>query len=202
VEAGAFREDLYYRIACFCIRVPALRERLEDIPLVAESLLGRMGSKEGRVYRLSEDAIDLLLSYHYPGNIRELRNILQVATAHLGQVHRGVITRDVIARGLHMRGRFADGPGSNDPREWEGPPMAPADAERGGGPAPSPASRARDRQNESGAPLSLQQREARYIMQLLRDNGGDRRRVAALLGISERTLYRKLARARAMELEG
>jgi two-component system, NtrC family, response regulator AtoC len=193
VEAGAFREDLYYRIACFCIRIPALRERLEDIPLLAESLLGRMGSKEGRVYRLSEDAVDLLLGYHYPGNIRELRNILQVAAAHLGQVHRGVISRDVIARGLQMRTHFSDGL-TVGPRQPPSSQPGPADSITGTGPvqakgtiAPPPASL---------PPPSLQRQQAEYILRLLQEHRGDRRRVAALLGISERTLYRKLARAR------
>jgi|APFre7841882724_1041349.scaffolds.fasta_scaffold11703_3 transcriptional regulator with PAS, ATPase and Fis domain len=192
VESGTFREDLYYRIACFCIRIPALRERLDDIPLLAKSLLERMGGKEGRLYRISEDAIELLLGYHYPGNIRELRNILQVAVAHLGREQRETITRAVIAQGLQMRASFAEGLASEAlspavariappaPRLNVGP--LPGSVTTGVSPAPPPP--------------SLHQQEADYIHRLLRDCGGDRHRVATLLGISERTLYRKLARSR------
>ena len=194
VEEGAFREDLYYRIACFCIRIPALRERLEDIPLVAASILQRTGSKDKRVYQLHDDAIELLQSYHYPGNIRELRNILQVAVAHLGPEKRGVITREVIAQGLQMRARFAQGVAlMSRPSEPETPALAPSGAPgplEGYAPVASPP--------PPSGPPSLKRQEADYINRLLQDHGGDRRRVAALLGISERTLYRKLARGRDM----
>jgi transcriptional regulator with PAS, ATPase and Fis domain len=193
VAAGAFREDLYYRIACFCIRIPTLRERLEDIPLLAESLLRRIGDKEKRVYRLSEDAVELLLGYHYPGNIRELRNILQVAVAHLGREHRGTITRDLIAQGLHMRASFAAGLGS-EPRSAA--PRWPAPFEPSGHDGRPPGGGTTDGAPTSRRAASLRQQEADYIQGLLREHGGDRRRVAALLGISERTLYRKLAHAR------
>jgi DNA-binding NtrC family response regulator len=192
VEEGSFREDLYYRIACFCIRIPALRERLDDIPLLATSLLQRTGAKDKRIYRLQDEAIELLQSYHYPGNIRELRNILQVAVAHLGPDKRGVITGEMIAQGLQMRARFAQGVGlMSRPPGPKTRTLAPIGdtGPREGYPAvasPPP----------PGGPPSLQRQEADYINRLLQDHEGDRRRVAALLGISERTLYRKLARAR------
>jgi transcriptional regulator with PAS, ATPase and Fis domain len=193
VELGAFREDLYYRIACFCIRIPALRERLEDIPLLAESLLKRIGQNDKRAYRLSEDAIETLFGYHYPGNIRELRNILQVAVAHVGHGQRGLITRDVIVHGLQMRTRFAESLGMA-PRGSQLPPAPPPDS--------IPVSSLLQETRPPGPPRaaspppSLQRQQADYIQRLLRDHGGDRRRVATLLGISERTLYRKLARAK------
>ena len=189
VEAGEFREDLYYRIACFCIRIPALRERLDDIPLLAESLLRRMGHKEKRTFRLSEDAVDRLLRYHYPGNIRELRNILQVAVAHLGRAHRGIITGEVIAQGLRMRDSFTGG-GAIGTRGSVGTGVWSA--------SPAPTAAVPDARDATTAvaPPSLQALEAEYIAGLLSEHGGDRRKVADLLGISERTLYRKLARGR------
>jgi transcriptional regulator with PAS, ATPase and Fis domain len=193
VQAKEFREDLYYRIACFCIRIPALRERLEDIPLLAESLLKRIGQNDKRAYRLSEDAIETLFGYHYPGNIRELRNILQVAVAQIGHGQRGLITRDVIVHGLQMRTRFSESLGM-DPRGSQLPPAPPPDSiqvssllQETRPPGPPRA---------ASPPPSLQRQQADYIQRLLRDHGGDRRRVATLLGISERTLYRKLARAK------
>ena len=77
VEAGTFRQDLFYRLNIFPIFLPALRERPEDIGLLAESLLTRVAA--GRPMRLSSDAMRWLQGYAFPGNIRELRNILERA---------------------------------------------------------------------------------------------------------------------------
>lgn len=77
VQAGAFRMDLYYRISTFPILVPSLREWLEDIPILIASLLKRL--EEGRSYKVSDSALRILMSYPFPGNIRELKNILERA---------------------------------------------------------------------------------------------------------------------------
>jgi two-component system response regulator PilR (NtrC family) len=80
VKAGRFREDLYYRINVIEMRVPALRERLDDVPQLVDVLLDRL-SKQIGVQRpeVSDEAMDKLLSYAYPGNVRELENILERA---------------------------------------------------------------------------------------------------------------------------
>nr|VFK67740.1 MAG: regulatory protein, Fis family [Candidatus Kentron sp. UNK]VFK73096.1 MAG: regulatory protein, Fis family [Candidatus Kentron sp. UNK] len=78
VKAGAFRQDLYYRISTFPIRLPALRERPEDLPLLIETLLKEIDG--ARKLSLHPSTIDLLADYHFPGNIRELRNILERAS--------------------------------------------------------------------------------------------------------------------------
>ena len=80
VKAGKFREDLYYRINVIELHVPSLRERLDDVPLLVDVLLDRV-AKEIGVPRpeISDEAIDKLLSYSYPGNVRELENILERA---------------------------------------------------------------------------------------------------------------------------
>jgi DNA-binding NtrC family response regulator len=78
VRDEQFRADLYYRLAAFPIRLPALRERRADIPLLAESLLSRLGGDHP--HRLAPDAIECLTRYDYPGNVRELRNILERAS--------------------------------------------------------------------------------------------------------------------------
>jgi two-component system response regulator PilR (NtrC family) len=80
VKAGKFREDLYYRINVIELRVPALRERLDDVPLLVDVLLERVSRQIG-VPRpeISDDALEKLLSYSYPGNVRELENILERA---------------------------------------------------------------------------------------------------------------------------
>jgi two-component system response regulator PilR (NtrC family) len=79
VEAGAFRQDLYYRLNVIELRMPALRERREDIPLLVEAILSRM-YPENRP-RLTSEAMRALCHYGYPGNVRELENILERATA-------------------------------------------------------------------------------------------------------------------------
>lgn len=75
VVAGNFREDLYYRIAVFPIHLPPLRERIEDIPLLVEHILRRLGHKRG----IEDDALSKLMSYDWPGNVRELENVLERA---------------------------------------------------------------------------------------------------------------------------
>ena len=78
VNAGRFREDLYYRIAVVQIKLPPLRQRLEDLPILAEMLLARMGIPEERVREImSSDFVRTLRSAAWPGNIRELRNYLE-----------------------------------------------------------------------------------------------------------------------------
>ncbi|MDR2535864.1 MAG: sigma-54 dependent transcriptional regulator [Treponema sp.] len=78
VREGSFREDLYYRLNVFRIELPPLRERLEDIPFLVDHLLNKLASRMGRaVPVLDPQAADKLRSYSYPGNIRELENMLE-----------------------------------------------------------------------------------------------------------------------------
>ena len=77
VDAGTFRQDLYYRISAFPIHLPPLRERTEDIPLLVQSLLRRLGGSTP--LRLDDDASAALRRYAFPGNVRELRNVLERA---------------------------------------------------------------------------------------------------------------------------
>ncbi|MBX3652204.1 MAG: sigma-54-dependent Fis family transcriptional regulator [Burkholderiales bacterium] len=80
VKSGAFRQDLYYRLNVIELRMPALRELREDIPRLAAAILGRHAA-DGRVPRLSAQAVAALQDYHFPGNVRELENILERAVA-------------------------------------------------------------------------------------------------------------------------
>ncbi|MGB7905084.1 MAG: sigma-54 dependent transcriptional regulator [Steroidobacteraceae bacterium] len=80
VKSGKFREDLYYRINVIELRVPALRERLDDVPPLVDMLLDRVAGQIGVTRpQISDEAMDKLLSYSYPGNVRELENILERA---------------------------------------------------------------------------------------------------------------------------
>jgi formate hydrogenlyase transcriptional activator len=80
VNAGTFRQDMFYRLNVFPIRLPALRERIEDIPLLVEHLVIRYARAAGRTFtRIDSDTITLLQSYSWPGNIRELQNVIERA---------------------------------------------------------------------------------------------------------------------------
>ena len=80
VGEGVFREDLFYRLNVFPIRMPALRERTDDIPILAEYLIDRYAKRLGkRITRISKKTLELLQAYHWPGNIRELQNVIERA---------------------------------------------------------------------------------------------------------------------------
>jgi len=167
VTVGLFREDLYYRIACLAVRLPPLRERLEDISVLAPNLLELISQTMSRNFELTPKAIVELKQYRYPGNVRELRNILFIAATHSSN---GNIDADTIVEVLliHAQSRVQPCP----PRAVEVAAMPAA-------PVVDTAS-------------SLLDVEAQHIRQLLQQHNNNRRQVAETLGISERTLYRKL----------
>jgi len=146
VRDEQFRADLYYRLAAFPIRLPPLRERRDDIPMLADALLSRLGGQHAR--RLAPDAAACLARYDYPGNVRELRNILERANllADGPEITRADLPGEIVAAG-------------------EGAPSA-------------------------SCPLDTAERQA--LARAVATHTGSRRELAAALGISERTLYRKL----------
>ena len=79
VETGNFRQDLYYRINVIELNIPPLRERITDLPILANFMLSKISSNNSDTYNLSENAIEKLKTYAFPGNIRELENILERA---------------------------------------------------------------------------------------------------------------------------
>ncbi|TCS70031.1 Fis family sigma54 specific transcriptional regulator [Sulfuritortus calidifontis] len=159
VQAGRFREDLYYRLAGIDVTLPPLRHRRQDIPALAEALLERLAAARGKRYRLSREALAKLETHDYPGNIRELRNVLQKAVALNSN---GLIGAEQIQFDNAPEAAFA---------------------------APLPATA-----DDAVPPATLAGIEAEHIRELLARHGGHRRTVADILGISERTLYRKLQR--------
>jgi transcriptional regulator with PAS, ATPase and Fis domain len=176
VLAGKFREDLYYRIACLNIRVPSLRERLDDITLLTENLLECAGRAMQRSYHLTDNAVQALVGYQYPGNIRELRNILSVAATHCSN---GTINTDNI-RQVMSQLTLARVQNLDVEDETTG--------------AGKRASNASTEISDARGLTSLQAVEARHINELLNRCAGNRKQMAAELGVSERTLYRKLKR--------
>ena len=107
---GSFRADLFYRIRVARITVPPLRERREDIPLLAFSFLGEFSNVDGkRVTELSHDALRLLLDYPWPGNVRELRSAVEFALIRCRS--RVIQPDDLPPEVMHPRGFAAAVPG-------------------------------------------------------------------------------------------
>ncbi|MGB8223498.1 MAG: sigma-54 dependent transcriptional regulator [Polyangiales bacterium] len=105
IEEKRFREDLYYRLNVARFELPPLRERKEDIPPIVESFLEKYGKKMGRRASIGPGVMDYLLSYDFPGNIRELENMIEqgVALAQDGQVHLSDIVPNSNGNGGSMR---------------------------------------------------------------------------------------------------
>ena len=89
VEAGRFRQDLFYRLNVIELKMPPLRECREDVGQISAAILARLAAQGGEPARLSEAALDALVRYDFPGNIRELENILERATALSGAAEIG-----------------------------------------------------------------------------------------------------------------
>ena len=154
VEAGRFREDLYYRLNVIAVTAPPLRARREDIPLLVDHFLGVYCTKNGRArLLLSSDVLRKLMDYSWPGNVRELENVIERAA--------------VLCR--------------NETLALSDLPDAVANA------TPRPPS---ELTFSIGTPLS--EVEQRMIRDTLSHTGGDKSLAAQLLGISTRTIYRKL----------
>ena len=176
VAAGAFRADLYYRLNVLPIRLPPLRERLDDLEALVETLAEDISRRSGLAHKsLNAEALDLLARHDWPGNIRELRNVLEQAT---------LMTDDPSLGAAH----FA--PLLGVPARAEAAPLAPPV------PRAPPAPPAPDAPTHGAAWLPLPQAvaelEARCIGQALQRTGGNKLAAARLLGISRATLYQKL----------
>ncbi len=93
MEAGQFRQDLYYRLGGVSLHVPSLRERVDDIPLLAEHFLAKGERDIGTVRRLSTDATELVRAYSWPGNVRQLENTIRrlLVTASESEISRGEV---------------------------------------------------------------------------------------------------------------
>lgn len=91
IDAGRFRRDLFYRLSTFQIRIPPLRERVQDIPALAEVILSGLSKKLKRSAEITPEAVACLMEHNWPGNVRELRNVLE-ASVYLSE--NGVITPD------------------------------------------------------------------------------------------------------------
>ncbi|MDP2313323.1 MAG: sigma 54-interacting transcriptional regulator [Pseudomonadota bacterium] len=172
VAAGRFREDLYYRLAVVEIRLPALRERRDDVPLLVEHLLHRAehaGSGGGRgVKSLSPEVRALFDAYHWPGNVRELNNVIERA---LPFTDGSVITLDALPEAL----RAARPPAPSVPR-----PNIPADAAF----SSLPLKDAKD--------ALIEEFERQYLIDLIERHDGNVSRAARTAGMDRKSITRLL----------
>ena len=167
VSQELFREDLYYRLSTFPIHLPALRERRDDILLLALALLQRVAPQ--RKLGISEPAMHLLQAQDYPGNVRELRNLLERAsllcdgsTIEVGHVQQALQSGRRPA--LRADGQAINKSGAARPAHTEA----------------------------QAANHSLQAMEQAALQQVVASHTGSRAELATRLGISERSLYRKI----------
>ena len=151
VSGGAFRSDLFFRINVFPVELPPLRDRRGDVSLIARQVLARVDPTK----HLSADALSALERYDFPGNVRELRNVLTRAV---------LLTDDECVEPDHLPTHIRDMAVPAPDAPW-------------------------------GAVVPLADAESQYLRWAEERLGGDRRQLAAALGISERTLYRKLRNA-------
>jgi DNA-binding NtrC family response regulator len=181
VAEGRFREDLFYRLSTFPIHLPALRERRDDIPLLATSLLARVAPQ--RRLSLTPAALQRLAAQPFPGNIRELRNLLERA-ALLSDGTEIALAQVEQALAVGMPGTAPPAPAASggSGRQGFGLPTA-------GLPNPGLQAPALD---PSGPTGRLRDAESQALRAALAAHQGSRLDLARQLGISPRTLYRKL----------
>ena len=163
VERGTFRQDLFYRLNVIKIRVPPLRERKEDIPLLVERFLSRNGN-----FTITPEAMEKLIKHDWPGNIRELQNAAESLMA--------------MSSSPLLHERYLPSAIKNSC----GPDLLRVAAAVSAEPRPKGAP------DEPRAILPLHEVEKRAIIEALEYTKGDRGVTAALLGIGRTTLYRKL----------
>jgi DNA-binding NtrC family response regulator len=187
VAKGLFRQDLYYRINVVKIDLPPLRERVSDIPLLAEHFLKRHAAELGRTLTGFEPAaMDLLRRYGFPGNVRELSNIIERAAVLARRPTIGVDDLPPSVTGVH------EAAAGGSAMSTSGGMLALA----GVGEAHEGASGSRDSipiRLDGGLEASLREPERRLILAALRTSQWNRAKAAELLQINRTTLYKKMA---------
>ncbi|MDR2456604.1 MAG: sigma 54-interacting transcriptional regulator, partial [Deltaproteobacteria bacterium] len=194
IIAGRFREDLYYRLNVINIRIPPLRERAMDIPILAHYFLEKYSRQQNKdVRKLSTYALDILTRYHFPGNVRELENIIERSVA-LEQSN--IILPDSLHLADFKRQQAAPAAPAAPAQSFsEAPPPSPPPAQAG------PAMSAPPPMGETASYLSLPPGglddvltalEGYYLYNALMTSGGTRSRTSTLLGISPWRLRMRL----------
>ena len=165
IARGAFREDLYYRLNGITLELPALRDRADKERVIHHALAAETGN--GRPAAIERDALQRLLTYPWPGNIRELRNVIRTALA---------ICEGGVVRGIDLPREIRDA----NPHQHAGQDAPEC---RGGSGAEA---------TRSANPLHMAEREA--LLRVIEQCRGNMTRVAVQLGMSRNTLYRRIKR--------
>jgi two-component system response regulator HydG len=216
VREGKFREDLFYRINVITISIPALAEHKEDIPLLLAHFLKKHARAGRLVERVDGPAMKALMAYDWPGNIRELENVVERALAlgqgpaialadlpqHIAALHRPstghlpALPQNAAVEAVETPPAEAT-PEDTPSQDVELKSLLPEDQALIGdaplAPPPLPAASVFDRIELSGQ-TTLDDIEQQAILATLRATGGDRTACARILGIDKSTLYRKLKR--------
>ncbi|HYN86842.1 MAG TPA: sigma-54 dependent transcriptional regulator [Pyrinomonadaceae bacterium] len=170
VSQGRFRADLFYRLNVISLHVPPLRERREDIPALVEHFLSLYRERFARpALDLSQEARTRLEAYDWPGNVRELRNALERAAA--------LTVSDTLEAEQVLPAAAQRHKGSSEASSTDSTSDTSSDTSA---------------HASSDSPTTLEELERQHILRVLRETGGNRERAAVVLGISARTLYRKL----------
>jgi two-component system, NtrC family, response regulator AtoC len=165
VKEGRFREDLFYRLNVVRIVLPPLRERPDDIPMLAQHFLQKYtaGSSSQSIHGFVPETVGILRRYHWPGNVRELENIIERAVS---LAHGPLILPEDLPELLRSGGQMGG-------LDEQGRKVA----------------------DEAAEPLvTLDEMEKRYLQKVLRETGWNKARAAKVLGIDRRTLYRMAER--------
>jgi two-component system response regulator HydG len=178
VAQGLFRKDLYYRLNVVNLKIPPLRDRREDIPVLAQFFLERTQGESGKSHTFSEEALRLITDYDWPGNVRELQNAIErTCTMSSGPV---LHTVDMPTQLQNFRAHRSELGASAD----------------------SAGQVEQDDHGHSGSAIvSIADMEKQAILGTVRQLKGDKLMAARLLGIGKTTLYRKLKEYGLTELE-
>jgi transcriptional regulator with GAF, ATPase, and Fis domain len=197
VRRGTFREDLYYRLSVITIDVPPLRERLDDVPLLAEHFLARFrGHAARRIVGFSPEAMAAMQRYAWPGNVRELRNAVERAVVLGEREH--IVPQDLppqlLAQAAPARTRA---PQPTPPLTFSAPATRPSGAERAVIAEPPRATpvavvAAAAPAVPAAAVRTLRELEKQGILAALAATNGNKAQAAAILEIDRSTLYKKL----------
>ncbi len=188
VREGTFREDLFYRLNVFPVRIPPLRERRDDIPELVKHFINQISVAEGKKVRgITPDALALLRDFDWPGNVRQLENAVFRAVVLCEGVE--LTTRD-FPQIVKARERAARGL-SDDPVETLKPDQ-PAASDNGAGALPPRTAGAVPVVDETGNLRRIREIEAEVIAFAMRKYRGRMSEIARRLGIGRSTLYRKV----------
>jgi Nif-specific regulatory protein len=160
VDQGLFRNDLFYRLNVVPLRLPALRDRRDDIPLLIDHFLRSSNKRNDKGVILAQDALEFLMGYGWPGNVRELQNLIERLV---------ILADDAVIRPADLQEHMGRVPAPGRPAEVGGPPAAPLPARPAG-------------------PSSLRDMERQEIEAALRRNGWVQARAARELGLTQRQI--------------